>query len=188
MVAVIFRNSLMPLEKRPDRQPDPGHGPQQPEREDRGHRGSDPDKFFGLDVESMSPRAQLTTALAVIVPVALAGVLLFAFTSVWWIWFTFCWVIFPAFGLLVRGVAGLSEGRTEISAGNSKERELLGALGKRGELTPAEAAMETSLSVAEADRMLRELAEGGHLQVRVSGGGLSYSLWGREEMGQLEDR
>jgi hypothetical protein len=48
--------------------------------------------------------------------------------------------------------------------------------------------METSLSVAEADRMLRELAEGGHLQVQVSGGGLSYSLWGREEMGQLEDR
>jgi hypothetical protein len=165
----------MPLEKRPERQPDPGHGP---------------DKFFGLDVESMSPRAQLTTALAVIVPVALAGVLLFAFTNVWWIWFTFCWVIFPAFGLLVRGVAGLSEGegRAELPVGGSKERELLGALRERGELTPAEAAMETSLSVAEADRMLKELAEGGHLEVRVRGGGLSYSLWGREETGQLEDR
>ena len=181
----------MPLEKRPDRQPDPVHGSQQPGREDRDHHVTDPDKFFGLDVESMSSRAQLTTALAVIVPVALAGVLLFAFTSIWWIWFTFCWVIFPSFGLLVRGIAGLSEGRTELPAGDSRERELLGALRKRGELTPAEAAMETSLSVAEADRMLKELAEGGHLQVRVRGGGLSYSLWGREEgeeMGRLEDR
>jgi hypothetical protein len=177
----------MPLEKQPERQPDPGHGPQQPEREDRRHRG-EPDRFFGLDVESMSPRAQLTTAVAVIVPVALAGVLLFALTSVGWIWFTFCWVVFPAFGLLVRGIAGLSEGRTALSAGNGKERELLGALRERGELTSAEAAMETSLSVAEADRMLKELAEGGHLQVRVRGGGLSYSLWGREEMGQLEDQ
>jgi hypothetical protein len=177
----------MPLEKQPERQPDPGHGAQRPEREDRRPH-AEPDRFFGLDVESMSPRAQLTTALAVIVPVALAGVLLFALTSVWWIWFTFCWVVFPAFGLLVRGIAGLSEGGTALPAGNSKERELLGALRKRGELTPAEAAMETSLSVAEADRMLKELAEGGHLQVRVRGGGLSYSLWGREETGQLEDR
>ena len=174
----------MPLEKRPERQPDPVHGPHRPEREDS--RGSN--TFFGLDVESMSPRAQLTTALAVIVSVALAGVLLFALTEVGWIWFTFCWIALPAFGLLVRGIAGLSEGRTEISAGNNKERELLGALRERGELTPAEAAMETSLSVAEADRMLGELAEGGHLQVRVRGGGLSYSLWGHEEMGQLEDR
>jgi hypothetical protein len=174
----------MPLEKRPERQPDPVHGPHRPEREDSRSSNT----FFGLDVESMSPRAQLTTALAVIVPVALAGVLLFALTEVGWIWFTFCWIALPAFGLLVRGIAGLSEGRTELSAGNNKERELLGALRKRGELTPAEAAMETSLSVAEADRMLGELAEGGHLQVRVRGGGLSYSLWGHEEMGQLEDR
>ena len=71
----------MPLEKRPERQPDPVHGPHRPEREDS--RGSD--NFFGLAVESMSPRAQLTTALAVIVPVALAGVLLFALTNVGWI-------------------------------------------------------------------------------------------------------
>jgi len=177
----------MPLEKQPERQPDPGPGVQRPEREDRRPH-AEPDRFFGLDVESMSPRAQLTTALAVIVPVALAGVLLFALTTVGWIWFTFCWIVFPAFGLLVRGIAGLSEGGTALPTGNSKERELLGALSKRGELTPAEAAMETSLSVAEADRMLKELAEGGHLQVRVRGGGLSYSLWGREETGRLEER
>jgi len=126
----------------------------------------------------MNPRAQVTTSLAVIVPVALAGVFLFAFTSVWWIWFTFFWVVFPAFGLLMRGIAGLSEEKTELPAAtNSKERELLEALQQEGELTSARAAMETSLTVAEADKMLKELAEGGHLEVRVRGGGLFYALW-----------
>ena len=33
--------------------------------------------------------------------------------------------------------------------------------------------MATSLRVAEADETLKELAEGGHLEVRVRGGGLS---------------
>lgn len=51
------------------------------------------------------------------------------------------------------------------------------ALREHGELTPARAAMETSLTVAEADGMLKELAEGGHLEVRVRGGGLFYALW-----------
>ena len=36
--------------------------------------------------------------------------------------------------------------------------------------------MDTSLTVTEADKMLRELVEGGHLEVRVRGGGLFYSL------------
>ena len=177
----------MPLEKRPDRQPDSVHGHPHPEREDRQRRGSD--DFFGLDVESMSPRVQITASLAVLVPVAVGTVLVFTLVPwLWWLCFVFGWMIFPAFGLLVRGIAGLSEGRTELSAGDNKERELLGALRKRGDLTPAEAAIETSLTVAEADRMLKELAEGGHLEVRVRGGGLAYSLWGREETGQLEDR
>jgi hypothetical protein len=154
----------MPLEKRPERQPDPIDGRQRPERGDRHPHGDrEPDKFFGLDVEIMSPRAQVTASLAVLIPVAVGVVLVFTLVPyLWWLIFVFGWMIFPAFGLLVRGVAGLSEGRTELSAGNSKERELLGALRERGELTPAEAAMETSLSVAEADRMLKELTEGGH--------------------------
>ncbi len=38
--------------------------------------------------------------------------------------------------------------------------------------------METSLTVTEADKMLKELAEGGHLEVRARGGGLFYGLWG----------
>ena len=126
----------------------------------------------------MSPKAQVIISLAVIVPVVLAGIFLFTFTYVWWIWFTFFWVVFPAFGLLVRGIAGLSEEKTELpAAANSKERELLEALRREGELTPTRAAMETSLTVAEADGMLKELAEGGHLEVRVRGGGIFYALW-----------
>jgi hypothetical protein len=113
-------------------------------------------------------------------------------TNLWWLIFVFGWMIFPAFGLLVRGIAGLSEGQTGLPSApaNSRERELLGALRDRGELTPAQAAMETSLSVEEADGMLRKLAEGGHLQVRVHGGGLFYSLWEVEggEAGRLEGR
>jgi len=178
----------MPLEKRSDPSPDPARGHQRPERDLR--RQHDPDGFFGLDVEYMSARAQITASLVVLIPVAVGMVaVLTLLPSLWWLIFVFGWMIFPGFGLLVRGVAGLSEGhnRTGLPAGNSKERELLGALRERGELTPAEAAMETSLTVAEADKMLKELAEGGHLQVRVHGGGLFYSLWeaeGDEEAGQ----
>jgi len=173
------------LEKRSDHSPEPRRGDR------RGDR--DPGEFFGLDVESMSPRAQVAAGLAVLVPAARGLVLVFTLVPwLWWLIFVFGWMIFPAFGLLVRGIAGLSEGRTRLpSAASGGERELLEALRERGELTPAEAAMDTSLSVAEADRMLKELAEGGHLDVRVRGGGLFYSLWEREEdeeAGRLEGR
>ena len=142
----------------------------------RGH-GYGPNDFFGLDTEKMSPKAQVTAGLAVILPVALSGVFLVAFaTDLWWIFMTYFWLMFPAFGLLVRGVAGLYEGGAESSSANGKERELM-ALREHGELTPAGVAMETSLTVAEADGMLKELAEGTHLEVRVRGGGLFYALW-----------
>jgi hypothetical protein len=63
----------------------------------------------------------------------------------------------------------------------AKEQELLEALGRRGELTAAGAALETSLTVEEADRMLFRLAAKGHLRVRASetGGGIFYSFWQR---------
>jgi len=158
------------VEKRPDRDIEPrrrGH-----------HERSDSDDFFGLDVEKMSPRSQVTTSLAVLIPVAVAGVLVLTLAqSLWWLIFVFGWMIFPAFGLLVRGVAGLSERPSEPPVSNSGERELLEALQRRGELTPAQAAMETSLTVDEADRMLEDLAAKGHLDVRVRGGGLFYGLW-----------
>lgn len=131
----------------------------------------------------MSPRAQIATSLAVLIPVLLGAALVLTTSNLWWLVFVFGWSIFPAFGLLVRGVAGISERGAELPSSNDRERELLEALRVRGELTPAQAAMETSLTVAEADRMLKGLAEGGHLDVRVRGGGLFYALWEFESEG-----
>ena len=144
----------MTVHKRPDHEPEHHRG-RHPRR--HGH-----DDFFGLDVEKMGSGAQAATSLAVMVPVALSAPLWFTvFSHVWWIFMTYFWVVFPAFGLLVRGINGLFEDRPKLSAGD-KERELLGALREHGELTPARAAVERSLAFSEADEMLGELAEGGH--------------------------
>ena len=61
-----------------------------------------------------------------------------------------------------------------------KEKKLLRALGRRGKLTAVEAALETSLSVEEADRILSELAHNGHLKVTVEHGKLLYSFWAHD--------
>ena len=58
-----------------------------------------------------------------------------------------------------------------------KEQELLQALGRRGKLTAVEAALESSLSVEEANRMLFDLAAKGHLQLIVEHGRLYYAFW-----------
>jgi hypothetical protein len=157
------------VEKRPDRDLEPRR---------RSHHGRwDSDDFFGLDVEKMSPRAQAVTGVVTGGLILLAAALLIAFTDFWWLIFVFGWMVFPAFGVFARGVAGLVETRSQPPVANARERELLKALQRRGELTPAQAAMETSLTVNEADKMLEDLAAKGHLDVRVRGGGLFYGLW-----------
>jgi hypothetical protein len=136
----------------------------------------------GVDVEGMSPKARAVTGVVTGGAILLTAALLVLFTDLWWLIFIFCWIVFPALGTFARGVAGLMESRQEEQLPqNRKERELLEALRDRGELTPAQAAVETSLTVKEADEMLKELAEGGHLEIRVHGGALSYSLWGHEK-------
>ena len=161
------------MEKRPDHDLEPRPG--------RHHGGMDSGDFFGVNVDKMNPRAQVATGLAVLVPAALGAALVLYFIPwLWWLIFVFGWSIFPAFGLVVRGIAGLSDNSAGPPAANARERELLEALRRRGELTPAEAAMETSLTVNEADKMLEELAAKGHLDVRVRGGGLFYGLWEHE--------
>ena len=59
----------------------------------------------------------------------------------------------------------------------AREKELLEAIRRHGAITAAEAALETSLSVEEADQMLSGLAVKGHLEVRVDGARIAYSLW-----------
>lgn len=167
----------MLVEKMPDQEPE--------RRERRARKRGDTDEFWeniGLDVESMSPRAQAITGVITGGLILLTAALLIAFTNFWWLIFIFGWAVFPAFGVFARGVAGLVETRTETLPEGAKEKELLGALQRRGELTPAQAAMETSLSVRQADEMLESLAAKGHLDVRVRGGGIFYSLWEHEEV------
>lgn len=149
---------------------------------------------IGLDVDSMSPEAQVATGAIMVAAVAGGiGLVLFLVPWLWWLVFVFGWAIFPAFSLFIKGVAGVvdsDDGKIGTS-GSSKERQLLEALSRRGEMTPAQASMETSLTVKEADEMMKELASGGHLDVRVRGAAIFYSLWGddgvekREESGEM---
>lgn len=73
-----------------------------------------------------------------------------------------------SFGLMIPAVAliasALQEAKKQRRAVSppDKERELLSAIRDNGgAITPAEAAMETSLTVKEADQMLSELVGGG---------------------------
>lgn len=144
------------------------------------HRHQGGRKFLGRDVEKMSPGARISAALSVLIPVGLSGVFLVAFVpGVWWIFTTYFWVAFPAFGLLTSGIAGLSEDKTIRVSEN--EGELLEVLRDSGEISAAAAAARTSLTVAEADRRLKELAENGHLEVRARGGAIFYALWENEQ-------
>ena len=152
--------------------------------------------LFGLETESMSPKAQIAAALSVLAPVALGTIFVLSFVpGVFWLIFVFGWMIFPSLALLIRGLVGLSAtpsgGSAKLSSASSKEQELLEALGEHSELTPTTAAIETSLTVAEAERMLKELAEQGHLEVRAHGGALFYALWENKqkstETRQLEE-
>lgn len=86
------------------------------------------------------------------------------------------------FGLIARRAAmavspGSTANRTVQSSASAKEKEVLEALRRNGELAVAGVALETSLSVEEADGMLSALAARGHLDVRVVRGRLLYSLW-----------
>ena len=138
-----------------------------------GHRD-----FLGLDAEKMSPRVRVVAALSVLVLVALSGMFLVVFVpQVWWISTTYFWVAFPALGLLTGGVSDSGEERQAVASEAEVERELLEAIRDGGEVSAASAAARTSLSVAEADRRLKELAENGHIEVRARGGAVLYALW-----------
>lgn len=97
--------------------------------------------------------------------------------------------MFPALVLLALGISKLQEKkRRSVPPKLGKERELLSAIRDNGgSITPTEAAMETSLTVREADGMLSELAGGGHLMVESKSGALFYSLPGRSGP-ELENR
>ena len=88
--------------------------------------------------------------------------------------------VIAAAALLGKGLTDLRGQRRSVQSPVSKERELLSAIRDNGgSISPAEAAMETSLTVREADGMLSELAGSGHLAVQSRDGALFYALPGR---------
>jgi DNA-binding CsgD family transcriptional regulator len=75
-----------------------------------------------------------------------------------------------------RAIEAHEESRRPTPGAREKEKELLEALEEGGEITPATAAMRTSLTVDEASKMLGELARKGHLEVQMEEGIMAYSL------------
>ena len=75
-----------------------------------------------------------------------------------------------------RAIATHEVSRSAAPGPREKERELLGALEGRREITPAAAAMQTSLTVDEASKTLEVLARKGHLELRMEGGVTAYAL------------
>jgi DNA-binding CsgD family transcriptional regulator len=105
-----------------------------------------------------------------------ACVFLVPLTSLWWI-VPILGAVVPIALTLLDGTALGPEGSR---AGAAKEWELLHALAERGELTPATAAMRTSLTVDEASTMLDGLAREGHVKPRTEDGLVSYAPPGRD--------
>jgi hypothetical protein len=113
------------------------------------------------DIERMSPKRQAVGGVVKGGVILLAAAFLILFTDLWWLIFVFGWMVFPALGTFARGIANLVEsGQEERMLQNSREQELLEALRDRGELTPAQAAGETSLTVKEADGMIEGARRG----------------------------
>ncbi len=86
-------------------------------------------------------------------------------------------------GVQARAASTLGEWPSRQGVGiveRVKEKKLLQAVGRRGKLTAVQAALDTSLSVAESRRILEELAFAGHLEVTFEDGKLLYSFWERD--------
>ncbi len=75
-----------------------------------------------------------------------------------------------------RAIATHEESRRTMPGAGDKEKELLLALEERGELTPATAAMRTSLTIDEASKLLDRLASRGHLRVLDREDAVAYAL------------
>lgn len=119
-----------------------------------------------------STTAYTTTAVGVALLVAAVLVIITAGTPAAGIGF-----IIGAAACLGWSVPQLVRQKRELPTASSKEGELLSAIRDNGgSITPTEAAMETSLTVREADSMLSELASAAHLRVQSKEGNIIYTL------------
>lgn len=107
---------------------------------------------------------------------SMACLVLVPLTSFWWIVPVLGAVVPLALAVLQR--SDLRSVRAENK--KARERELLEALAGRDGLTPTAAAMHTSLTVDEASKMLGDLADGGHLELRADREVVAYALRDRD--------
>lgn len=82
-----------------------------------------------------------------------------------------------------RAIAAHEASRRIAPNDREKEKELLGALEERGEITPVTAAISTSLTADEASKMLEKLTTKGYLQLQVEDGIPTYAFAGRVTRG-----
>jgi hypothetical protein len=128
--------------------------------------------------------AYTTTAVGVALLVAAVLVIITAGTPAAGIGF-----VIGAAACLGWSIPKILQHRGAISGPDDREKQLLSAIRENGgSITPAEAAMETPLTVREADAMLSELAGGGHLMVESRGGTLFYALPGRRDSPEIGER
>jgi hypothetical protein len=86
----------------------------------------------------------------------------------------------PSTVLVCRGVWQLRHWRPQdVERKPGSEKQLLMIIADTGDITPVEAALETSLTVDEAEEILSRLASRGHLLVKIRDGALCYALPGR---------
>ncbi|CAN5746696.1 hypothetical protein BH23ACT11_BH23ACT11_10990 [soil metagenome] len=141
----------------------------------------------GLELRSKNLELARMNTKVMSIKVSLRGLLLWgglilllsgplaAFTSLWWLILVFGAVLPLAIGLGSR-ISGFPQAYAALNASSHGEKELLEALERRGELTPAQAAIETSLSTLEADQLMSELASKGYLDVKVNANRINYKL------------
>lgn len=137
--------------------------------------GSSPVEIARLNTKILSIKVSLKGLLMWGGLILLISGPLSAVTDLWWLVLVFGAVLPLAVGLGSR-VSGFPQAYAALHAANHAEQEVLEALERRGELTPARAALETSLNASEADRVLGELASKGYLDVQVEGTKISYTL------------
>ena len=143
---------------------------------------SDLEKLGRGEPEEASTGAYVSVALGIGLLIAAALIIITANTAA--AGFPF---VLGAAACLGWGISRFARQRQALPAAGG-ERELLSAIRENGgSITPAEAAMETSLTVKEADRMLSQLASEGHLLVESREGSLFYAL-PRRSNPQLEGR
>lgn len=100
-------------------------------------------------------------------------------TSLWWLVLVFGAAV-PVLLVAVQNRSTRAGGDLSLDRTRKGEKELLDALRERGELTPASAAMLTTLTADEASGALESLARKGHLEAQARDGALVYALRERD--------